>query len=156
GYDLHKLLTGSFVTLGVIAEVNFRLHPVERFVQTWSVIACDADAADPALFAEPLFALMDSQMTPSGVQLRMFRKECELDIRVAAPRECAAEYEARVRSIFSRFAVNASNDAAWQARQQIFDSDYELVLKASVIAGAVCSVASELRKQADAEGVELA
>src|SRR5581483_2200314 len=29
GYDLHKLMTGSFGTLSVIAEVNFRLHPIE-------------------------------------------------------------------------------------------------------------------------------
>ena len=36
GYDLHKLMTGSFGTLGVIAEVNFRLHPVEQHVRTWT------------------------------------------------------------------------------------------------------------------------
>ncbi len=38
GYDLHKLMTGSFGTLGVIAEVNFRLHPVEQHTPTWSIV----------------------------------------------------------------------------------------------------------------------
>ena len=39
GYDIHKLMTGSFGTLGVIAEVNFRLHPAEEHSRTWTAVA---------------------------------------------------------------------------------------------------------------------
>jgi glycolate oxidase FAD binding subunit len=34
GYDLSKLFTGSLGTLGVIAEANFRLHPIRETAKT--------------------------------------------------------------------------------------------------------------------------
>ena len=34
GYDLSKLFTGSLGTLGVIAEANFRLHPIRQTART--------------------------------------------------------------------------------------------------------------------------
>ncbi len=54
GYDIHKLMTGSFGTLGVIAEVNFRLHPLEEHARTWT--ASLPDRAECASFEEPLTA----------------------------------------------------------------------------------------------------
>ena len=44
GYDIHKLMTGSFGTLGVIVEVNFRLHPVEEHARTWTAIVAGGRA----------------------------------------------------------------------------------------------------------------
>jgi glycolate oxidase FAD binding subunit len=37
GYDLSKLFTGSLGTLGVIAEANFRLHPIRETARTVSL-----------------------------------------------------------------------------------------------------------------------
>jgi glycolate oxidase FAD binding subunit len=34
GYDLSKLFTGSLGTLGIIAEANFRLHPIRESART--------------------------------------------------------------------------------------------------------------------------
>jgi glycolate oxidase FAD binding subunit len=46
GYDVAKLLCGSFGTLGAIASVNVRLHPVPQATAT-----AVAESGDPALLA---------------------------------------------------------------------------------------------------------
>jgi len=151
GYDLHKLMTGSFGTLGVIAEVNFRLHPVEANTRTWTAVA-----PDPALFAAPLRALLDSQMTPTSVQLRVRKQECALDIRIAALPECMDEHAASLRRIFGRIELTESSQAVWQARQELFGTESAVVLKASLLPSEVCPVSSELQQWAAGDGMEIA
>jgi glycolate oxidase FAD binding subunit len=157
GYDMHKLLTGSFGTLGVIAEVNFRLHPVEEHRRTWTAVGTGAVEAGPAAssLAEPLRALLDAQLTPSCVQLRVFRDECALDIRVAAPPECLDEYGKRIRNIFGTFAIRDSGEEVWNARQQLFDDKDALVLKVSVLPTEICPLAAELDQWTCGEGTDL-
>jgi glycolate oxidase FAD binding subunit len=64
GYDLAKLLTGSFGTLGLITQVALRLHPVPQGRRWVTASVADAAAAGTAVLA-----VAHSQLVPSAVEL---------------------------------------------------------------------------------------
>jgi glycolate oxidase FAD binding subunit len=146
GYDLHKLMTGSFGTLGVIAEVNFRLHPAEEHVRTWTVAAANGAFPDASLLAEPLRALMDSQITSSCVQLCMSKQSCAFDIRITARAECLDEYADRIGGTCGGLMITESDEGVWRARQRLFEDKNAVVLKVSVLPNQVCPVVSALQQ----------
>jgi glycolate oxidase FAD binding subunit len=150
GYDLHKLMTGSFGTLGIITEINFRLHPVETSVRTWS-----ATATNVKQFAEPLRALLDSQITPSSVQLRLDTSQCAADVRIATRPESLDDQAAHLRQIFAPLDLKESSQAVWQTNQEIFDDQSAVVLKLTLRSSDLCGVCLELQQWAADQGIEI-
>jgi glycolate oxidase FAD binding subunit len=64
GYDLSKLFTGSLGTLGIIAQANFRLHPIPAAARTVAV-----EIESPQEAQEAAQAIMHSQVEASAVEL---------------------------------------------------------------------------------------
>ncbi len=144
GYDIHKLMTGSFGTLGVIVDVNFRLHPVEECARTWTLSA-PGSWVDAEQFREPLRALFNSHMVPSSVQLRAAAQHCVVDVRVAGLPDCMEEYGARIAEIFRGFTLVESKEDVWAAREQLFSPGDAMVLKLSVLPDEISVLSAELR-----------
>jgi glycolate oxidase FAD binding subunit len=65
GYDLGKLFTGSLGTLGLIAEVTFRLHP-----RPTSRTGATLDLESPELACQAAQALSHSQLAPAALELQ--------------------------------------------------------------------------------------
>lgn len=63
GYDLMKLLTGSYGTLGVISQATFRVYPVPESRQTVVMVG------EPEAIAQAVRILLASALTPVAVDL---------------------------------------------------------------------------------------
>ncbi len=166
GYDMHKLMTGAAGTLGVVTQVNFRLHPVERMVRTMTVRSMDI-----VPLARLMHEICDSQMVVNAMQLRL-RADGEeahaLDVMFAAGAECMEEQVKglRVRCMplhaEQADAVEGMRDV-WLERQRLFEAagqaatageaEIARVFKVSVLPQDIGLVVAHL--QAEACGAQL-
>ena len=77
GYDLGKLYTGSYGTLGIISEAIFRLHPVPE-AQAWVTIELSGDDELAAAVA----AVTGSQIVPSAMEMNCPSRQGPVELTV--------------------------------------------------------------------------
>jgi glycolate oxidase FAD binding subunit len=128
GYDLAKLLTGGFGTLGVITDVVFRLHPLPTAVRNVSFSL-------PTIAALNAFVLqiLDSTLAPTGVQVRAGAVSPTVDVRLEG---IPAAIDAQLQQLV-QFAGNQPVEApaeVWSTRESLWDgAEPAVVGKVSVL-----------------------
>ena len=140
GYDLHKLMTGAFGTLGVITSVNFRLHSIPKSTQSYSF---SGPAAQP--LGTWMLKLLHEQLSTLSIQLRGTAEGFHLDIQLASLPEVLHTQADLLESLgrVEGVAVEAATPAIWDARQQLFAQD--LVCKATMLPSEIAQFAERVR-----------
>ena len=110
GYDLGKLFTGSFGTLGLIVEAVFRLHPRPASA---AYVTVDRDGPDEAYRA--VAAAAGSELAPSAIELD--RPARDQPVRVAVLMEGdpdgTAERAGLMRALLGKGAATRPSAPGW-------------------------------------------
>jgi glycolate oxidase FAD binding subunit len=131
GYDLPKLVTGAFGTLGVITRAVFRLHPLPRAAKTFSLTAETFQSMQ-----QNVLAIQDSQLAHTSLQIRCVSGELPAaDILFEATEAGLAAQESHLRKLLGSTQVEQSPESFWSARQNLWDlpSNAALLAKISVL-----------------------
>jgi glycolate oxidase FAD binding subunit len=132
GYDLPRLLTGSFGTLGVIVTATFKLYPLTSASRTLTV-----EPPTAAALGELAIKLSASHLTPTALEfathpLRLIIRFESIEASVAQQSETAAKliaesgYEARTLS-------ESAEAQYWQSHLRLADDDRGALVKVSVL-----------------------
>jgi glycolate oxidase FAD binding subunit len=146
GYDLHKLMTGAFGTLGIITEVTFRLHPLPKHSQSFT-----ASASQAAQLAPLMAAITDSHLLLEAMQLRCDSNGFHLDIQLNAHPDANQPTILQSMVIASKVSLNFSQGSTdiWLATQRICEQQNKLIVKATMMPDQVTAFAQEVE---DKEG----
>jgi glycolate oxidase FAD binding subunit len=128
GYDLPKLLTGSFGTLGVITEVTFRLHPLPA-----STLTLTARSASITQLADLMHRVTAAPLSLEAMQLRNEEADFALDIQLASESSALSNQEQQLRELASNCTLTPSDTDIWSARERLFAKPDATVLKVSTL-----------------------
>ncbi|WP_182897549.1 FAD-binding oxidoreductase [Microbispora sp. H10830] len=157
GYDLGKLFTGSYGTLGIIADATFRLHPLPA-ARAWVTATVERpvtetgrvmSAADVLLTAVP--AVAESPLEPSAVEIDWPDVDGPCTLAVLVEGAAAAERAKTLCELLAETAEVTEEPPPWWNRLPSSDDDTMLELRIGV--SSLPHMLPALREAAHASGV---
>jgi glycolate oxidase FAD binding subunit len=141
GYDLPKLLTGSFGTLGVITEVTFRLHPLAT-----NTLSLTARSASITQLADLMHRTTAAPLSLEAMQLRNDSygsaedTAFALDIQLASEANALTNQEQQLRALAQDCTLTPSDANIWSARERLFAEPDATVLKVSTLPSKLAAI----------------
>jgi glycolate oxidase FAD binding subunit len=151
GYDLPKLVTGAFGTLGIITRAVFRLHPLPRVAKAFSFTAENLPAMQQCILA-----IQDSQLAHTSLQIRCAAGELPAaDILFEATDAGLAAQEAQLRKLLGSTRAEQSSESIWNARQDLWNSpaNNTLLTKISLLPAQIEKTLDSLRAIGDSRKI---
>ncbi len=139
GYDLCKLFTGSFGSLGIITEVNFKLRPRPESEATVIVNGAIADLIESggALMQRRLFPVAAEIISPAfAARLGISSNKATMFVRFAGNEKGVAFQINESRSLLQGATVETSDRELWQKIAAApFWSDFPKQSRVSMLPG---------------------
>jgi glycolate oxidase FAD binding subunit len=151
GYDLPRLLTGSFGSLGVIVTATFKLYPLTAASRT--LIVEPRTAADLGALAIKLSA---SHLTPTALEfathpLRLIIRFESIEASIAQQSETATKLIAD--SGYKTQTLSTSEEEQyWQGHARLADADGGALLKVSVLPSDLAGTINVIERLAGERG----
>jgi glycolate oxidase FAD binding subunit len=151
GYDLPKLATGAFGTLGIITRAVFRLHPLPRFAKTISFTA-----ENLAAMQTHLLVVHDSKLAHTAVQFCCGSETpLRADILFEATEEGISAQELALQEIIGLTPVAQSSETVWKARQDLWtSSENSVIAKIGVLPADFANTVERIAGIARAESLQ--
>src|SRR6266849_5356332 len=149
GYDLPKLATGAFGTLGVITRSVFRLHPSPRGAKSFSFSSKTFQAMQ-----DVILSIQDSKLAHTALQIRSETGgEPRADILFEATDAGLTAQESHLRKILGSTPCELSPEIIWNARQDLWSPHPEKVViaKLSILPSRIANTLESLASVAAAE-----
>jgi len=116
GYDLPKLATGAFGTLGIITRAVFRLHPLPRNTRSFSICIKEVEEA-----RRLIHAVQNSKLAHTALQARFEIEAAPLvDILFEGTEVGLDAQEAHLKELAELTSLTVASPDIWNARQDLW------------------------------------